>query len=148
MKINLKVLKLGQEPNGQTKGKKSSYFLRLENKHQSKNTINKINNAGSNFIKTKDILDQLCNFYENLYSSNDVPINDIDTYLDNINVSSVLSEKEKEMCENLPTLNECAEAVNGMKNNKSPGIDGLPTEFYKMFWKNLKHYLYEALFLY
>lgn len=84
--------------------KNSSYFLRLENKHQSKNTINKINNAGSNFIKTKDILDQLCNFYENLYSSNDVPINDIDTYLDNINVSSVLSEKEKEMCENFPTL--------------------------------------------
>lgn len=83
--------------------KKSSYFSKLENKHQSKSIINKIDNAGSNF-KTKDILDQLCNFYENLYSSNDVPMKNIDTYLDNINVSSVLSEKEKENMRKLPNL--------------------------------------------
>jgi hypothetical protein len=26
-----------------------------------------------------------------------------------------------------------------MKNRKSPGIDGLPADFYKFFWKNIKH---------
>ena len=40
---------------------------------------------------------------------------------------------------------ECSEAVLGMKNNKSPGIDGLPIEFYKMFWKSIRYFLIEAL---
>lgn len=57
----------------------------------------------------------------------------------------MLSENDKKYCENFPTLQECAEAVNGMKNNKSPGIDGLPVEFYKMFWKNIRNFLYEAI---
>lgn len=52
--------------------KNSSYFLRLENKHQSKNVINKVSNAGSTFVKTNDILNELCKFYENLYSSKDI----------------------------------------------------------------------------
>lgn len=29
-----------------------------------------------------------------------------------------------------------------MKNNKSPGLDGLPVKFYKMFLKHLKQYMY------
>lgn len=57
----------------------------------------------------------------------------------------MLSENDKKYCENFPTLQECAEAVNGMKNNKSPGMDGLPVEFYKMFWKNIRNFLYEAI---
>ena len=34
-------------------------------------------------------------------------------------------------------------ALKGMQNDKSPGIDGLPTEFYKFFWKGIKDYLYK-----
>ena len=29
-------------------------------------------------------------------------------------------------------------ALKGMQNDNSPGIDGLPTEFYKFFWKDIK----------
>jgi hypothetical protein len=33
---------------------------------------------------------------------------------------------------------ECVKAIKSMQNGKSPGTDGLPAEFYKIFWKNIK----------
>ena len=32
-----------------------------------------------------------------------------------------------------------------MESNKSPGSDGLPAEFYKVFWNDVHHYLLTAL---
>ena len=32
-----------------------------------------------------------------------------------------------------------------MKNNKSPGSDGITTEFYKLFWNDIKLYLLNSL---
>ena len=31
-----------------------------------------------------------------------------------------------------------------MKNNKTPGTDGLPCEFYKFFWNDLKVFLLKS----
>ena len=41
----------------------------------------------------------------------------------------------KIVCDSLPTIDECTEAVHKI-NNKSPGLDGLLGEFYKCFWRN------------
>ena len=35
------------------------------------------------------------------------------------------------------TMDELITALNGTKNNKSPGADGYPIEFYKLFWDNI-----------
>ena len=32
-----------------------------------------------------------------------------------------------------------------LKDNKSPGIDGIPNEFYKTFWNEIKNILYSCL---
>ena len=29
-------------------------------------------------------------------------------------------------------------ALEGMQNDKSPGLDGLPVEFYNLFWQDIK----------
>ena len=34
--------------------------------------------------------------------------------------------------------------LRGIQNEKSPGIDGLPTEFYKLIWKDIQDYLYKS----
>ena len=39
---------------------------------------------------------------------------------------------------------ECFEALK-MKNNKSPGSDGLSVEFYKTFWNEIKMYFVNSI---
>ena len=44
----------------------------------------------------------------------------------------------KSLCEGILNEEEAALALKDMKNGKSPGSDGLTTEFYKIFWNILK----------
>ena len=39
------------------------------------------------------------------------------------------------------TKEECLRAVKEMERNKTPGSDGLPAEFYKVFWKDVSDFL-------
>ena len=54
---------------------------------------------------------------------------------------NTLNNVDKQLCEGVLTENECLMELKDMKNNKSPGSDGLATEFYKIFWNDLKTYL-------
>ena len=56
-----------------------------------------------------------------------------------------LNQIDKEKCEGLLTEKECLEAVKSMELGKSPGTDGLPAEFYKVFWKDISPYLISSL---
>ena len=56
-----------------------------------------------------------------------------------------LTDHEKNQCNGLLTEYECSIALKYMKNSKSPGSDGLTTEFYKMFWNTIKPYLINSL---
>ena len=43
------------------------------------------------------------------------------------------------------TMLEITNVLRRMKSNKTPGTDGFPADFYKVFWKNLKHFVLKAL---
>ena len=43
----------------------------------------------------------------------------------------------QESCEGLLTKTECLNALKNMECNKTPGSDGLPEEFYKVFWNDI-----------
>lgn len=47
--------------------------------------------------------------------------------------------EEQENYDKTPAIEECQKALNNMKVNKSPGQDGLPVEFDKYFWEEIKH---------
>ena len=49
-----------------------------------------------------------------------------------------LNNEDKNLCEGKITEYECGLALKDMKNSKSPGSDGITTEFYKLFWNNIK----------
>lgn len=66
-------------------------------------------------------------------------------YLQNMKVHTKLNDKEKLLLEGNITESECVAALNLMKLNKSPGSDGLPVEFYKAFWTDIKIPLLDSL---
>ena len=48
-----------------------------------------------------------------------------------------LNLEEKEKCEGMLTKAECLQALKSMKSGKTPGSDGLPVEFYNVFWSEI-----------
>ena len=56
-----------------------------------------------------------------------------------------LSNVERESCEGLLTKKECWDEFQRMKNDKSPGSDGLTKEFYACFFNEVSNILITAL---
>ena len=66
-------------------------------------------------------------------------------YLQNMKKHTTLNDEEKLLLEGNINESECVAALNLMKLNKSPGSDGLPVEFYKSFWTDIKIPLLDPL---
>ena len=49
------------------------------------------------------------------------------------------------MCEGALTKKACLEALKDMGTENTPGTDGLPPEFYKVFWNDISAILIRAL---
>ena len=49
-----------------------------------------------------------------------------------------LNEDQSKRCEGLLSEHECYQALKDMDNGKTPGSDGLTSEFYKIFWEVIK----------
>ena len=85
-------------------------------------------------------------YYKNLYSTNRQPgsiLSDFDNSLGELNITKLTVDECNES-EGLLTDSEILEALKTTKNNKSPGNDGLPAEFYKLFWNDIKQYLVKS----
>ena len=125
--------------------KNSSYFLALESHRQANNCIDTLLGENGQMANTdKDILKTITNFYTNLYSSKNPKISDINDYLRKCEVKKKLSREDSDSCEGFITNQECKYALNSMKTNKSPGLDGLTVEFYRTFWDILSQVLLDS----
>ena len=74
-------------------------------------------------------------FYSKLYSRKPVDLNneEIKAFLENLNIQR-LSDELSASCEGNITLQECEGILSSFQTGKTPGNDGLPVEFYKIFW--------------
>ena len=59
--------------------------------------------------------------------------------------NTFLSKEEHDSIEGLLTELECRKALKDMEPDKCLGTDGLPSEFYQMFWNDVSKPLLEAL---
>jgi hypothetical protein len=57
-----------------------------------------------------------------------------------------LTEDDKQKCEGAFSKEEYLKAIKkNMKNNKTTGLDGFTSEFYKLFWNDVYIYLVHSL---
>jgi len=117
--------------------KNTKYFLNLEKHHANNKAINELKGPNGIVTDSVEILLLLQNFYANLYSDNCISNRDIDDYLSTV-ILPKLSLSESKFCDADITEANCVATLNSMSNNKSPGSDGFPAEFYKTFWNDLK----------
>ena len=56
-----------------------------------------------------------------------------------------LSDDMTNICEGRLSVKECFDCLQSFENNKSPGNDGLMTEFYKTFWNSIGNLVVDSL---
>ena len=92
---------------------------------------------------SRDIRKEMNNFYQNLFTEEEVDMEAQNWLLNQLSMS--LNDQEQTSCEGLLTVEECREVLNGMNTGKYPGIDGLTAEFYLAFWAVIGEDLVEVL---
>ena len=116
--------------------KSSKYFLNLEKRNHVKKHIRKLLINGSITTDPFSILSEQKLFYNNLYKTrtdDNVDNENIKKFLNKLTIPQ-LSEEMKQSCEGAITMEECKSSLESFQNNKSPGNDGIPIEFYKTCW--------------
>ena len=99
-----------------------------------------INDKGMEIKDPKEILLHQRHFYEQLYKEDE----DVEFMLEN--TSDVLVPEELiEQGEAPFTIQEMAIAIKNLANGKTPGADGLPIDWYKVFFAKIKDILFAAI---
>ena len=93
----------------------------------------------------KKILAEVKKFYANLFKNNESDLcNRKLQDIPQLQGANHLSHNETLNLDKSLTIDEISMALKSMKNQKCPGIDGFPAEFFKVFWGKLKHFVLRA----
>ena len=122
--------------------KNTRYFANLEKRNYENKVISELKVNGKSVSDPIKILEEEKLFYERLYTKKKTN-HMVDDFFPK--EENRLSNEEKESIEGELSETEIQRAVKNMKNKKSPGSDGIPVEFYKIFWSDIKKYLLESL---
>ena len=123
--------------------KNTKYFINLEKRNYDRKYIKTlITDNGKEITNQKDIVKEQMNFYVKLYATKHLQ-QDTGDYIKTENLPK-LDNDLKETCELPLSIEECGVALSKLQNNKSPGSDGLTTNFYKFFWIDLKDILFKS----
>ena len=121
--------------------KPTAYFLNLEKARYNSRTCNALyDENGLLQTNTKAILALQERFYKNLYTADP----EIRFAFDNT-YGIELSEDYRAKYNVAFTIDEIQKAIKQLPNNKTCGNDGLPIEFYKLFWVKIKDAFMEMI---
>lgn len=120
----------------------SKYFFNIAKARYNAKKITRLKATDGGIVNSqKDILQELHKFYDAAFKDSKKNRAFIYTNHD----GPRLNEEEKESLERAISMNEIAEAIKTMNDEKTPGVDGLPVEFYKVYWSRIKFILFRTL---
>ena len=96
-----------------------------------------------NYITQEKISQHAVNYYQDLYTTIRGDVNHCDKYIEECTLDKIPPQLSSTLDEPL-TLEDMELAITSLKTNKSPGWDGLTAEFYKHFWDEIKHILFQT----
>ena len=95
-----------------------------------------INEQGETFQENSEILKECKNYFQKIYKKQETCEKTQDKLLQNIRKN--ITENQNTNLSRKIQIPEIKEANFNMGNGKSPGIDGLPIEFYQHFFETIK----------
>ena len=118
-----------------TEGEKSTkFFFNIEKERYLKKAMIMIRKEETNeiIVDREGVLNEQVNFYQKLYSK------DPKVEFELTNDTNIrINENWKLKLDEPISLNEIHDAVFQLKIDKTPGLDGIPPEFYRTFWSKL-----------
>ena len=113
----------------------------MKKRHYKNGVISQLKLGDNDFAcSDKEILSECETFYRDIYSSKlrqTVIIQELTNYFFGDASPKSLNLEEKEKCEGMLTKAEFLQALKSMKSGKTPASDGLPIEFYNVFWNEI-----------
>lgn len=116
---------------------KASRLLAFQfRKAQSNRVVPKIKHPDTNGFTSqpKEVAEAFAAYYKKLYEGQELIGKDekITKFLDSIQLSRLLQDEAKVLSSPI-TVKEIIDSISKLKNSKSPGVDGFPGEYYKIF---------------
>ena len=125
----------------------NKFFLALEKSRAISNTIVAVRDKQGQIVKDEhDILKITAQFYSDLYNEVKDPTiteKECEEFMDKVDTPK-LETSERESCDKIITLSEVLISLKKTKNGSAPGSDGIPAEFYKVFWIDIKTPLFNC----
>ncbi len=119
----------------------TAYFFRLEKSRSRTNCIQKLNIDGVVTDDPQKISNHCLLFYGNLYTSQ-YDDNATRQFFGHLSQVKSINQEQRTHCDKQITLEEVRSAIQQLKLNKSPGTDGLTSEFYITFFDKLAPFLH------
>ena len=90
-----------------------------------------------------DVLSEIKKFYKNLFSKKDIDNSGTSVFLEGLGLLKI-SESEKISCDQDVTREDMKAALLSMKDNKSPGNNGISRAFLVFFGDDLENVIYDG----
>lgn len=114
----------------------TKFFFNMEKNRQRSGMIKELRSKdGEKVTETQDILKEIKDFYEELFRSERLDLEHKHFFEERIKAR--VDDDDKKLAEKEIGKEEIEEAIMQLSNGKSPGRDGIPNEFYKVFSKVL-----------
>ena len=109
-------------------------------RYNAKTCYKLIDEEQQEITQQRQILAKQQHFYEDLYKADRDVVFTLTNNYGIVVPNDIRQEQDLQL-----TITQLEEAIKTMKNNKTPGEDGIPVDFYKVFWPKMKQVFYDMV---